>query len=302
MIGRPLVRALLARGDEVVVLARSASRASTALGTPAVEWDPSSSTPAPADALAGADAVVNLMGEPVAQRWNDAVKRRIRASRVDGTALLVAGISALPEESRPKALVSSSAAGIYGDGGAAELDESAPPGDDFLALICVGWEEAAAVATGLGLRVCSVRTGVVLHRSGGALKTMLLPFRLGLGGRVGGGKQYMPWIHLDDIVGIYLAALDNEAWDGPVNGAAPGAVTNLAFTRALGRALRRPTAMPVPQFALKLIYGEMAQVLVEGQRMVPKRALELGYQFRHEAIDDALRAALQKGMQPALKA
>jgi uncharacterized protein (TIGR01777 family) len=238
--------------------------------------------------LSGVDAVVNLAGEPVAQRWTAAAKERIRASRVEGTTTLAAAIAAA--DPRPRMLASASAAGYYGDRGAAELDESAAPGDDFLASLCVEWERAA---DGAGVRVVKVRTGVVLHRSGGALKTMLPPFRAGVGGPVAGGRQYMPWISLDDLVGIYLSALSEDTWSGPVNGCAPRPCTNAEFARALGRALKRPAVVPVPALALKVLFGEMSSVLTASQRMVPRRALELGYEFRHRDLDAGLRAALE---------
>jgi uncharacterized protein len=290
LIGPRLVAALTARGDEVVVLSRDADRAGSRLGVPAVGWDPAAG-PAPPAALSGVDAVVNLAGEPVAQRWNAGVKERIRSSRVLGTANLVGGIAAADE--RPRVLVSTSAAGYYGDRGPEALTETASPGDDFLAKVCVGWEKAAGAATELGLRVVKVRTGVVLDGSGGALKTMLGPFKMGVGGPVAGGSQYMPWIHIDDIVGIYLAALDGSSeWSGAVNACAPAAVTNAELSRALGRALHRPAVMPVPLFVLRVRFGEMATVVAGSQRMVPERALALGYEFRHPELDEALGAAL----------
>jgi uncharacterized protein len=282
MIGGRLVSALTARGDEVVVLSRSSSRG--------VPWDPLSE-PAPAAALSGADAVVHLAGEPVAQRWTDAAKERIRASRAVGTAHLVDGLRAA--DPRPTVLVSTSAAGYYGDRGADVIDESTACGSDFLAGVCVEWERAASVAaTELGMRVVRIRNGVVLDARGGALATMLPPFKLGVGGPVAGGRQYMAWIALDDVVGIYLAALDSCEWTEAVNASAPEPVTNGAFSHALGRALHRPAVMPVPGFALRMRYGEMARIVTDSQRMVPARALELGYRFRLGDLDAALRAAL----------
>src|SRR5437588_1081031 len=263
-IGSRLCAELKSRGDEVVALPRGA----------------------PGD-LSGIDGVVNLAGEPIAQRWTAAAKERMRSSRVDGTKALAAAIAA--SDPRPRVLVSASAAGYYGDRGAEELDESAPPGDDFLASLCVDWELAA---DGAGVRGVKVRTGVVLDRGGGALKQMLPPFRAGLGGPIAGGRQYMPWISLADVVGIYLAALSDEAWSGPVNASAPSPATNTEFTRALGRALKRPAVIPVPALALKALFGEMSTVVTASQRMVPARPLELGYKFRHVPVDDALAAPL----------
>jgi len=291
LIGSRLVAALRARGDEVSVLSRNPDAARERLGVEAVRWNPELE-PAPVAALAGRDAVVHLAGEGVAQRWTDATKRAIRRSREGGTANLVAGLR--EAEPRPSALVSSSAAGFYGPRGEERLDESAPPGSDFLAQVCVAWEKSADAARELGVRVVKVRTGVVLDSSAGALKTMLPPFRLGVGGPVAGGRQYLPWIHVDDVVGIYLAALDGAEWSDAVNASAPEPATNRDFSRALGRALRRPAVLPVPALALRALYGDMAEMVTEGQRAIPARALELGYSFRHPDLDEALRSALAR--------
>jgi uncharacterized protein (TIGR01777 family) len=293
LIGTRLVAALQARGDEVTVLSRDPARAQSELSVRAIEWDATADA-APAQALSGVDGVLHLAGAPVAQRWSAAAKERIEASRLVGTANLVAGIRAA--DPRPTVLVSASAAGYYGDRGAELLPESASPGpdDDFLAALCVGWERAAAEATELGLRVVTIRNGVVLDRSGGALARMLPPFKAFVGGPVAGGGQYMSWIALEDVVGIYLAALDgSESWTGPVNCCAPEPATNAAFSRALGKALHRPAALPVPGIALRTLYGEMASIILASQRMVPARATELGYEFRHAELAEALREALR---------
>jgi uncharacterized protein len=290
LIGARLVRALQARGDEVTVLSRDPARAARALGVTAQAWDPAAG-PAPAGALAGRDAVVHLAGAPVDQRWSDSARAAILESRAAGTRHLVDGLRAA--DPRPAALVSSSAVGFYGSRGDEVVDESAPAGDGFLAEVCEVWEREAAAAEELGMRVVRVRTGVVLDRSGGALARMLTPFRLGVGGPVAGGRQYVPWIHADDLVGIYLAAIDGGDWTGPVNATAPEPVTNLAFSRALGRALRRPALAPIPAAALRLLYGDMAEVVTTGQRAVPRRPLELGYAYRHPDLDEALRDALR---------
>ena len=293
LIGPRLVAALRERGDEVTVLTRDPGRAVAALGdVDAVAWPDPTAAPAPVEALAGRDAVVHLAGEPVAQRWNDAVKERIRASREAGTRNLVAAIEAASP--RPRVLVSSSAVGYYGKRGDERVPESTPPGDDFLAGVCVVWEREAAAATDLGVRVVTVRTGIVLDAEGGALEKMLPFFKLGVGGPVAGGKQYMPWIHLDDLVGLYLAALDEESWSGPVNGAAPEPVTNKVFSKVLGRVLKRPAFAPVPKLGVRVLYGEMAEIVAEGQRAVPERPLELGFRFRHAELEPALRDALGK--------
>ena len=282
LIGAKLVERLRARGDDVTTLSRNPSSPG------AVAWQPEQE-PAPAAALAGRDGVVHLAGEEVAQRWSDGAKRRILSSRELGTRNLVAGIEAA--DPRPRVLVSASAVGYYGPHGDEPLDEQAPAGDDFLAEVCVVWEREARRAAELGLRVVSVRTGVVLAQ-GGALAKMLPFFKLGVGGPVAGGDQYLPWIHVDDVVGIYLAALDGEDWHGPVNATAPDPVTNKAFSKALGRVLRRPAFAPVPGLAVRALYGEMAEIVTEGQRVLPRRAQELGYAFGHTNLDEALRSAL----------
>jgi uncharacterized protein len=292
LIGSKLVRALRERGDDVTVLSRSPEKAAALLGVEAAAWDPMGGA-APAAALAGRDAVVHLAGEPVAQRWNDASRRAIAESRAVGTRNLVAALRALDDAERPGALVSSSAVGYYGKHGDERVTESTPPGDDFLAGVCVAWEREADAAAELGLRIVKVRTGVVLDKTGGALKTMLPPFRLGVGGPVAGGRQYLPWIHVDDLVGLYLRALDDASWSGPYNGSAPEPVTNKDFSKALGRALHRPAIAPVPALAIKLLYGDMAEIVTEGQRAVPERALAGGYAFRHADLDEALADALR---------
>ena len=236
---------------------------------------------------------MHLAGEPIAQRWSDGVKERIRASRSLGTGNLVRGLQAA--DPRPGVLVSTSAVAYYGDRGDEELPESAAPGPvgDFLVSVCLEWERAAEGARRLGVRVVELRNGVVLDASGGALAKMLPPFKLGLGGPIAGGRQYMPWIALEDAVGLYLAALDGDRrWSGAINASAPAPARNADFTRALGRALRRPTVAPLPAFALRAMFGEMSTVLLASQRMVPERALELGYAFRFPELDGALRAAL----------
>ena len=291
LIGRKLVGALRERGDTVTVLSRSPEKAGAALGVDAALWDPMAG-PAPAGALTGRDAVVHLAGEPVAQRWSAKVKQAIRDSRETGTRNLVEGLRAVGAEG-PRALVSASAVGYYGKRGDEWISESAPAGQDFLASVCVLWEREAQRATMLGTRVAIIRTGVVLDAGGGALQKMLPPFKLGVGGPVAGGDQYLPWIHVDDLVGLYLKALDDPAWSGPYNGSAPSPVTNRQFGRALGRALHRPAVVPVPRLALRLLYGEMAEIVTEGQRALPERALAGGYAFGHPDLDEALADTLR---------
>lgn len=290
LIGPQLVSALRDGDWEVTVLSRDPERAKEKLGdVEAFAWD-LMSEPAPAEALSGRDGVVHLAGEPVAQRWSSQVKEAIRASRVVGTANLIEGLRAA--EQRPTVLVSSSATGYYGPHGIEPIDEEAPPGNDFLAEICVAWEQAAERAAELQMRVVRVRTGVVLDRKGGALEKMLPPFQIGVGGPVAGGRQFMPWIHTEDLVGIMKTALEDESWSGPVNGTAPTPVTNRDFSKALGRALHRPSLLPVPGLALQALYGEMAEIVTTGARVVPARPLMLGYEFRHAELEEALRSAL----------
>ena len=291
-IGLSIVAALRARGDDVTVLSRDpgSARAKLPDGVGAVAWDPKAG-PAPVEALAGRDGVVHLAGEDVAQRWSERAKREIRESREVGTRNLVAGIEAAGD-TRPGTLVSASAAGYYGPRGDEPVDEGEPPGDDFLAGVVVAWEREACEAEQLGVRVAIMRTGVVLSPDAGALKKMLPPFRLGVGGPVAGGRQYLPWVHLDDVVGLYLRALDDERWSGPFNLVAPGAVTNRDFSKALGRALHRPAFAPVPALALKLLYGEMSQIVLTGVNMIPRRAQQRGYEFRHPEVLEALEATV----------
>jgi hypothetical protein len=295
LIGTALVAELRAHDLDVTVLSRKdPSHNPAAPGVEALRWDPLSE-PAPVAALAGRDAVIHLAGENVAQRWTEQTKRAIRESRVTGTRNLLAGLEATGRSElgqRPRTLISGSAIGYYGAHGDEPLDEDAPPGSDFLAETCVAWEAEAMKASALGMRVAQMRTGVVLDREGGALKKMLPPFRLGIGGPVAGGGQYMSWIHREDLIGMIGAALEDERWAGPINGTAPEPVRNREFSHALGHALHRPSLLPVPGFALGLLYGEMAEMLTTGARVMPAKPLVLGYRFRHPRLDEALLSAL----------
>lgn len=288
-IGRAVVAALQRRGDVAVALSRDPDRARQTLGGDAEHhaWPDPKAGPPPRDALAGADAVVHLLGEPVAQRWSAAVKQEIRDSRLLSTRSLVGALTALPAGERPAVLVSQSATGYYGPRGEEPLDENATPGADFLAGVVIDWEREARGAEG-AMRVAMTRTGVVLSPSGGALATMLPFFRLGLGGPVAGGRQYVPWIHLDDVVGALLACVDDARYDGPVNLTAPEPVTNRELTRVLARTLHRPAVFPVPAAALRLLYGEMAQIVTTGQRVVPGRLSAAGYRFAYPELEPAL--------------
>ena len=288
-IGSHLVAALKARGDDVLVLSRDAERAAEKLGVEALAWDPENAAP-PKASLVGRDAIVHLAGEDVAQRWSKEAKARIVDSREKSTRSLVHAI--FDTEPRPPIFVCASASGYYGARGDEPVDESQPPGSDWLASVVMRWEQQADTAL-VGTRLVKVRTGIVLDSGGGALAKMLPPFKAGVGGPIGGGKQYMPWIHLDDIVGIYLAALDSPDFTGPINASAPNPVTNKEFAHALGRALHRPAVAPIPGLTIKAMYGEMAQIVLKGVRMVPGRAAELGYEFRHPELDEALESTLR---------
>jgi uncharacterized protein (TIGR01777 family) len=292
-IGAAVCRALAARGDQVVALSRDAGRAKAMLGegVTTFEWSDPNSTPPPAQALAGAGAVIHLLGEPIAQRWTESAKHRIRDSRVMSTRMLVTALRALGDDARPAVLVSQSATGYYGPCDDRALDEQAPAGTDFLAHVVTDWENEALAAADV-TRVVTARTGVVLSPSGGALAKMLPPFRLGLGGPVAGGRQYVSWIHLDDEVRALIFSLDHAELRGPVNLTAPNPVDNAELSRALGRALHRPAVLPVPGFALGLLYGEMGEIVTTGQRVLPHRLLELGFEFRQPTIEPALRAVL----------
>ena len=292
-IGLALADALRARGDQVIALSRDPERGQRVLGDGAEVhgWADPTGEPPPAQALRGADGVVHLLGEPIAQRWTDDARQRIRDSRVKSTQQLVQGLAGLPDGERPGVLVSQSAVGYYGSRGDAPLDEQSPAGRDFLAEIVVAWERAAMAAPA-GTRVVYTRTGVVLSSSGGALAKMLPFFKLGVGGPVAGGKQYVPWIHLDDVVGGLICCLDDGVATGPVNLTAPRPVTNAEMSRALGHVLGRPAVLPVPGLAVKLLYGEMAEIVTGGQRALPARLNELGYGFRHTEIEPALADVL----------
>jgi uncharacterized protein len=291
LIGSRIVAALRVRGDEVTVLTRDPERARSKLGDVEAHAWRLLDEPAPAAALSGRDAVIHLAGENVAQRWTDEARRAIQDSREIGTRNLVAGLRAA--EPRPRALVSACGVNYYGPHGDEPVTEDTSPGDDYLARVCLAWEREALAARELGVRVVTLRTAVVLDSGGGALAKMLPFFRLGIGGPVAGGGQYLSWIHADDIVGLYLAALDDDSWEGGFNASAPEPATNRDFSRALGRALRRPAFAPVPGLAVRLLYGDMAQIVTEGQRAIPARAQERGYAFRHTDLEAALRDALR---------
>jgi len=287
-------RRLLPLLDRPIVLSRNAERAQRSIGEHCgrvVAWDPLDGPP-PAEAFDGVDAVLHLAGESVAEgRWTAAQKARIRDSRVIGTRHLVEGIARAGR--KPRVLVSASAVGYYGDRGDEELTEAASPGDDFLAHVCIDWEKEALAAEEAGVRVALLRTGIVLGH-GGALAKMLTPFKLGAGGPLGNGRQWMPWIHVADMAGLYLHAASTESIRGPVNAVAPNPVRNSEFTKALGRALHRPAFMPAPYIGLRLLFGEFAKVLFASQRVIPKVALETGFSFEYPEIAGALAEIVAK--------
>jgi uncharacterized protein (TIGR01777 family) len=288
-IGAALCDALFARGDDVVGLSRDPSRARSS--NPRVtwhRWEPTLERPDPA-AFEGVDGVVNLVGEQVDQRWTEESKKRIMESRRQATHNLAQTIEGLEEQRRPKVLVSQSAIGYYGDRGDVALDEDSAPGTGFISEVPQAWEQAAHELDNAGVRVVVVRTGLVLTTKGGLLKEMLTPFKLGVGGPLAGGKMCFSWIHLEDEVGILLWALDDEQVSGAVNATAPEPVTNKEFSKALGRAVKRPAIAPVPGFVLDLKFGsEFGHVLRGGQRVLPRRTQELGYGFKHPQLDEAL--------------
>jgi uncharacterized protein (TIGR01777 family) len=286
-IGSALCDSLLVRGDTVVGLTRDPKRARrTNPGVNWHAWEPTLERP-PAVAFEGVDAVVNLLGEKINQRWTDEAKRRIMESRRTGTHNLVGAIAGL--ERKPRVLVNQSAIGFYGDRGEAIVDESSEPGEGYDAEVVREWEKAAHEVEPTGVRLVVVRTGHVLDPSDGFLAALLTPFKLGVGGPLAGGRQYVSWIHVADEVGILLWAVDDDRVSGVVNATAPNPVTNKAFSKALGKALGRPAVVPVPGVTLDLMYGkEFGQVLRGGQRVLPRRALDLGYEFKHPGLDEAL--------------
>jgi uncharacterized protein len=291
-IGTAVCRALLSRGDQPVALSRDPAKAAAELQD--AEWhawrDPLTTEP-PAGALSGADGIIHLLGEPVAQRWTAAAKKRIHDSRVLSTRNLVAVLRASVDEGWPRVIVSQSATGYYGPRQSEQIDERASAGDDFLAGVVSAWEQEALVAAGT-CRVVLTRTGVVLSPSGGALAKMLPFFRAGVGGPVAGGRQFVPWIHIDDVVAALLFCLDNADTEGPVNLSAPRPVDNAELAKALGHALHRPAVLPVPALALRLLYGDMAEIVTTGQRAVPQRLEQLGFTFRYPELEPALHDVL----------
>ncbi|MFN7932664.1 MAG: TIGR01777 family oxidoreductase [Bryobacteraceae bacterium] len=284
-IGHRLIERLLQRKHTLHLLGR---KRPTNL-PPSVQfsgWDATSGNTPPVEALHNAEAIIHLAGEPVAQRWTPAVKQRIRTSRVDGTQALLGAIAQLPV--KPQTFIAASAIGYYGDRGEELLPETASPGTGFLPEICIAWEGASNAARSQGIRTVPLRIGIVLGPDGGALAKMITPFRLGAGGKIGSGRQWMSWIHADDAVGLILHALETTSLQGPMNVTAPNPVRNTDFTRALGHALHRPTLIPVPEFGLKLVFGEMATMLTSSQRVDCAAARHSGYRFQFPDLGTAL--------------
>ncbi len=285
-IGRALVEQLCAGGHSVVVLSRDAGKTRAQLpGVDDVYSWRDCAAPPPRQALLGCEGIVNLAGETVRGRWTSAKRRGIKESRIVGTKSLVTAVAELPASERPSVLVSGSATGYYGSRGDELLDETSPPDDSFLAEVCREWEAAATSMEALGVRVTLLRTGIVLHPKGGALAAMLPLFRYGLGGPLGGGRQWWSWIHRDDVVGMIALALEAPELSGPMNVVAPNSVRQGEFARRLGRALGRPSVLPTPAPALRLALGGFAGELLASRRVVPQRATDFGYSFRHPTLD-----------------
>lgn len=287
-IGSALCKRLVETGHSLTLLSRSASLGATVAGGRWLAWNP----PTPGvweKAVEGADGLINLAGEPIAaKRWTNRQKEKIRQSRVDTTRALVSAVARANE--KPRFLINGSAVGYYGPRGDETVTEDAGPGGDFLAQTCREWEAEASKAEAYGLRVVTLRTGVVLGRNGGALAKMVPPFKLFVGGPLGSGRQWMSWIHLDDEVGLILALMEHASARGAFNAAAPNPVTMREFCQSLGRVLNRPCWAPVPAFALRLLLGEMADMLLTGQRVLPAAAQKLGYTFRYPTLYEALTA------------
>jgi uncharacterized protein (TIGR01777 family) len=289
---------LLAHLDRPVIVTREAARARGELVGRDVEVRECdlNAGPPPADAVRGIDVVFHLAGESVAGgRWTKKKKQRIRDSRVNGTRHLVDALAQLPAGERPRALVSASAVGYYGPRDDETLTEQSPPGDDFLSEVCVQWERETARAADLGIRAAMLRIGIVLGHGGGALQKMLPPFKLGMGGRLGNGRQWMPWIHVEDLAAMFLHVATTDTLRGPVNAVAPELVRNREFTKTLAKELHRPAFMPAPYLGLRLLFGEFAQVLFASQKVEPSLAVASGFTYRYPQLDRALHAALSDG-------
>jgi uncharacterized protein (TIGR01777 family) len=285
LIGTALLSALRTSGYEVTCLVRGGTSGKEQIG-----WDPA--RPLAPESVSGFDAVVHLAGESIVGRWTDAKKRRIRESRVQGTRNLAAALAAAPQ--RPQLLISASAIGYYGDRGEETLREDSSSGDGFLPEVCREWEEAAEPVAKVGIRCVQIRIGVVLSASGGALHAMLLPFRMGVGGKMGSGRQWMSWVHIDDLVGAVQHVIKCDTLRGPVNVVAPNPVRNAEFTKVLSSVLSRPAIFPMPAFAARLVFGQMGdELLLVSQRVEPAKLLTSGYSFKKSDLKTALEAILK---------
>lgn len=290
-VGQVIVKQLLEAGDEVVVLTRNVAKAAITLGSSChyYQWNDSESLP-PLEALEGADGIINLMGETISERWDENQKKKIYSSRINGTKKLVEALEKL--KNGPKSFISTSAIGIYGNRGPEELNESSTVADDFLAKVCKDWENEANKARNHGVRLAIIRVGIVLGKGGGALAKMLPIFKLGGGGPLGSGNQYMSWIHVEDLASMYVEALKNPSIKGVLNGTAPYPASNREFTKVLGSAVKRPAFLPAPAFAIKIAFGEMSQILLEGQKVLPVKFKEAKFKFRYPTLEMAIKESL----------
>jgi len=291
-IGSPLCDKLIEQGHSLILLSRSPSPGTFSPNKKWITWNPPSGG-AWEQAIDGTDGIINLAGEPIAaKRWTQTQKERIRSSRIDATRALVAAIAKAKQ--KPRFLINGSAVGYYGPRGEESITEESWPGTDFLSRTCVEWEEEAKKAEGYGVRVVRLRTGIVLGKNGGALAKMVPPFKFFVGGPLGSGKQWMSWIHLDDEIGLIVFLVNHPTASGPINATAPNPVTMKEFCKTLGGVLHRPSWAPVPAFALRLLLGEMADILLTGQRVLPAKTQGLGYGFKYPDLRQALQACLQK--------
>jgi uncharacterized protein (TIGR01777 family) len=290
-VGQVIVKQLLEAGDEVVVLTRNVAKAAITLGSACkyFQWNDSESLP-PLEALDGADGIINLMGETISERWDENQKKKIYNSRINGTKKLVEALEKL--QHAPKSFISTSAIGIYGNRGPEDLNESSTLADDFLAKVCKDWENEANKARNYGARVAIIRVGIVLGKGGGALAKMIPIFKLGGGGPLGSGNQYMSWIHVEDLASMYIEALKNTSIKGVLNGTAPYPASNREFTKVLGKAVKRPAFLPAPAFAIKIAFGEMSQILLEGQKVLPVKFKEAKFKFRFPTLEMAIKESL----------
>jgi uncharacterized protein (TIGR01777 family) len=293
-VGRVVVKHLLTKGHKVLVLTRNVSSAVLVLGDLCEfqYWDPTHEA-APLEKIGHFDGIINLMGEGIAEkRWSGPQKEKILESRIQGTERLIAGVKKAQESGNPKikVFISTSAVGIYGDRGDEEIGESSEiQQTDFLSQVCIEWEKTARAAKEYCERFAIIRTGLVLGRAGGALEKMIPPFKANLGGYLGNGKQYMSWIHIDDLAELYCTALDDERFSGEINGTAPRPITNQVFTNTLAKVLHKWALFPVPSFILKILFGEMSSMLLTGQKVIPKKALHYNFDYKYPLLEKALK-------------